>query len=140
LRPLGVDFANGLRLESAGTDLKTLPPGGLLGVYLQWDGSRAGLHGGEKVFIHLADAQDRPVAQVDVPYQPGEPGRVSSYALPLPAHLLAGSYRVLAGLYDPNAAGAPRILTTGGADHIVIGELPVVRRTEEAWRATPFRQ
>ena len=53
---------------------------------------------------------------------------MAAYGLRLPAELTPGPYRLIGGLYDPGAPGAPRILTAAGADHV---ELAIVTVTTE---------
>ena len=61
------------------------------------------------IFVHLADAEERPLAQFDGypfsgrrPTSSWQPGQVyvDTYSLPLPDDLAAGRYRLLLGVYD----------------------------------------
>lgn len=65
------------------------------------------------VFVHLLDAAGNVVAQGDAPPQAGrypthwwDPGEVvaDGHAIPLPADLSSGDYRVRVGLYKPSTS------------------------------------
>ncbi|MCD6290772.1 MAG: hypothetical protein J7M34_09750, partial [Anaerolineae bacterium] len=121
MHPLDVIFANGLTLRAAAVEPQTLVPGGVLVVHLRWEGQGDVLAGTEKLFIHLVPAEGplTPIAQVDPLLHAADVEKpVVSYAILLPETLPPGTYRVLAGIYDPGQPGAPRIPTLDGADHV----------------------
>jgi uncharacterized membrane protein len=123
LQKIAAVFKNGVALDGA----KIVPDvrGQLLEVHLQWGGSTAGLTGDEKLFIHVSGLQtpDQVATQLDVPFTAGDLSQpVRTYAAPLPHSLPAGQYRVTVGLYHGNRPDLPRVLTTGGADQIELGQ------------------
>jgi hypothetical protein len=64
------------------------------------------------------------VAQTDLPFGGAEMrAPATSYAILVPWQLPAGEYRLIMALYDPAQPGAPRLLTTAGADHVELGTL-----------------
>ncbi|MBI3977511.1 MAG: glycosyltransferase family 39 protein [Chloroflexi bacterium] len=81
-------------------------------------------------FVHLLNAEGRLVAQHD-----GMPGNgaaltstwlagelvVDPHLVPVPDALPAGTYRLVAGLYDGSTGR--RVLLAGGGDHLVLSEL-----------------
>jgi len=126
MHPLDVTFANGLTLQAAAVEPQTLTPGGLLVVHLGWEGRGNALAGTEKLFIHLVPAEGPliPIAQIDPPLRAADVGKPAvSYAIFLPETLPRGTYRVLAGIYDPGQSGAPRVLTAEGADHVELASI-----------------
>ena len=98
-----------LTLTAASVDATTLRPGDVLRLLLVWTPQQQ-LPLDYKLFVHVAGADGRPLAQWD-----GYPGlntaRTSTWPvgeafrdhvlLPLPADLPTGDYTLLAGLYDP---------------------------------------
>lgn len=120
--PLDLPFANGLRLTGAAFAAPPVLPGDALLVYLRWQGEGSELTGSEKLTLQVLDENGRVAAQMDQPFGAADlaaPFQV--YSVPLPADLPPGSYRLLAALYDPGQAGAPRLLTRAGADHVELG-------------------
>ena len=122
LAPVGARFADGVMLAAAATEPMALSPGGVVAVHLRWEGRAEALAGSEKVFLHLVDGEGKLVAQDDQPLG-REMGAVRSYGIRLPAGLAPGRYRLLAGLYDPDRPGAPRLLTEQGQDSVLLAEL-----------------
>jgi hypothetical protein len=125
---VGIAFANGLTLEDATIQNERLEPGGLLAVSLLWRGDAARLTGSEKITVQLLDEGGALVAQTDARFPvealaEGKGGSPRAYAIQIPWKLPSGSYRVIVALYDPGQAGAPRVLTSEGADHITLGAL-----------------
>jgi 4-amino-4-deoxy-L-arabinose transferase-like glycosyltransferase len=130
LTPINAAFANGITLRGMVTTPDTLPPGGLLAVYLDWaaeaeqDGAQDSALSGLKVFVQLLDRAGQLVAQDDRPLVLSAPRAAGSglavYGLMLPEELDHGPYRLITGLYDPTQSNAPRVLTADGADHIVV--------------------
>jgi hypothetical protein len=124
----GVAFANGLTLDDATIQNERLEPGGLLAVSLLWRGDAARLTGSEKITVQLLDEAGALVAQTDAPFPAealaeGARGSPRAYAVQVPWTLPPGGYRVIVALYDPDREGAPRILTSEGADHVTLGAL-----------------
>ncbi len=125
LTPINVTFRNGVTLVGAAWQPSTLTSGGLLTVHVQWQGATQKLTGSAKVFLQLLTADGQLVAQDDRPLD--LTAALATYGILLPADLSAGNYRLIAGLYDPELAGMPRILTLDGADFVEVGELLLAR-------------
>ncbi len=82
-----------------------------------------------KVFVQLIDEGGRLVAQHDrllapAPAAGDADSRTESYGILVPHDLPAGVYDVIGGLYRPDA-GAERVLTVDGADHVSLGAVTV---------------
>lgn len=131
-RRVDANFGGALRL--AGADWPPAPaPGADLPVTLIWqtiDPPERDLTG----FVQLLAADGRLVAQASDrppatrPTSAWLPGEVvsSTYALTLPADLAPGTYRVIAGLYDAQAPGMPRLrLVPDGDDHALLGSIEI---------------
>ena len=118
-------WQNGLRLTASAIEPATLTPGNALAVWLQWDARGAELTGTEKVFVQLLGPAQTVAAQDDQLLEGGTPDSPQLHGLALPAELPPGSYRLIAGLYDPAIDGAPRVMTTTDQDHIVLREWTV---------------
>jgi len=117
-------FANGVQLTGAAIEPAVIVPGGLVVVYLQWEAEAVNLRGSEKVFLHLLDGAGQIVGQVDVPFPAvGSMEQPTAYGILLPSELPGGPYRAIAGLYDPDLPGTPRILTKTGAEFVGLGVL-----------------
>lgn len=130
LAPLRARFQNGMTLEAAAIrpseEPGTAVAGGIVVVHLRWGGSPEALTGGEKLFLHLLDTNGSLVAQSDPFLNPAElTAPVTSYVIFLPDTLAPGSYRLIAGLYDPDRPGAPRLLTIDGRDAIELAVVPI---------------
>ena len=125
LQPLDTLFANDVTLADAAVTPETLIAGSVLTVHLNWLLDGAELTGSEKVFVQLLDPAGVLVGQQDTPLARSQQtsGQPAVYAIEAPQTLIAGEYRLIAGLYDPSVAGAPRILTTGGQDHVELMRL-----------------
>lgn len=128
LQPFPFTFANGLQLHGYAQQPATLSPGDWLIVQLEWRGAATSLRGTETVFVQLLDQSGQLVAQDDRPLHLTEPAAttptVATYAILLPADLPDVGHRLIAGVYDPAQPGAPRRLTSDGADHVVLVEFP----------------
>ncbi len=117
-RLFDVEFANGLTLGRAQVSPAVPPPGGQLVVHMEWTGDPTDLTGGEKVFLHLLDDTGALVAQWDPELRMEQSPFLKSAAMPIPADLPAGPLRLIAGLYDVNVEGSPRILSGTGEDSV----------------------
>lgn len=127
LSELAIAFTNGLTLTGFAIQPGVLTSSNVLAVQLGWQDHAGSLTGSEKVFVQLLNGAGQLVAQDDRPFtlpaaQPAMTN-LTTYGILLPASLPAGAYSLITGLYDPAQAGAPRILTTSGADHIVLTTL-----------------
>ena len=131
IQPLTVTFANGIQLVGiSGLESATLPPGGLLTPTLFWNiPLPADEIDGLKVTLQLLGPDGRLVAQHDQPLINARPGNdknfVKTYGILLPDQLSPGSYTLITALYTPSLPGAPRILTTDGADDVVLVDFVV---------------
>jgi hypothetical protein len=102
---LALDFGGVLELRGVTVGETAVSPGGLLDVVLYWQVMQRET-AVYTAFVHLVDANDDIVAQVDqwpggLPSDTRAEGEVifDRYALPLPPDLAAGSYRLVVGLY-----------------------------------------
>ncbi len=122
---LGITFLNGVALTGFAVAPTTAVPAGMVVVHLAWRGDGAALTGSETVFVQLLNEAGQLVAQDDrafsFPLSAIEHQTV--YGILLPQALPPGSYRLIAGLYDPALPGAPRLLTTTEADFIELTKL-----------------
>ncbi len=127
---LDADFGGQLTLRRAARSAETLAAGDLLGVRLDWDAS-AQPAADTSAFIQLLDADGRVAAQRDLPlqaegapssaWQPGQQAFTRA-AIALPAGLAPGSYRLIAGLYDPQSGVR---LPVEGGDFVELGAVRV---------------
>lgn len=121
LDPANVEFANGVRLTGMRVAPDRATPGDILPIYLQWQAAPDALTGNEKLSLQLLDASGKLATQLDQPFaaasQAGQPVR---YELQMPRLVQPGPYTLIAALYDPGKDGAPRLLTTDGADHVTL--------------------
>jgi hypothetical protein len=127
--PLEVGFGEPRKLTLLGYHRPDPPPapGQALPLTLYWR-AEAEMETAYTVFVQLLNNAGQVVAQVDQPPLGGAaptttwlPGEIltDTYALPLPADLPAGEYRLITGLYNP--ATGERLLTTLGPNFV---ELP----------------
>jgi hypothetical protein len=122
MQPLDVQFANGSNLAAAAMATSELAPGDVLPVSLRWHGAEAALSGDEKLTLQLLDQAGQVAAQLDQSFGVADlAGAPRLYGVPLPSDLAPGVYRLIVALYDPGRAGAPRLLTVTGADHVELG-------------------
>ena len=119
-RLFNVEFANGLTLERAQVSPDFPPSSGRLVVHTEWSGDPAALTGGEKLFLHLLDESGNLVAQWDPEFRMDSSQVLTSVAMPIPPNIPVGPLRLIAGLYDINAEGAPRILTESGQESLLL--------------------
>ncbi len=85
-------------------------------------------------FVQLLSGQNIPLAQLDTGPDdnystfrelPAREVLVENAGLLVPANTPAGEYRLIAGLYNPDAGGA-RLVTIGGPDFVELGAVRVV--------------
>ena len=110
-------FADWLHLTAADMQPAALIPGGLLAVHLDWlvDPPRPNVF--EKVTVQLLGPDGAIVAQSDQPLVSSillGQSAPQSYGILLPDMLPPGDYRLIAAVYDPAQAGAPRLPVAGG--------------------------
>jgi hypothetical protein len=121
LEPASIEFANGIRLTGMRVAPDRATPGDILPVYLQWQAAPGSLTGNEKLTLQLLDGSGKLATQLDQPFatasRAGQPVRIE---LQVPRLLQPGAYTLIAALYDPGKDGAPRLLTTDGADHVTL--------------------
>lgn len=129
-RPLDFSFGNELRLIGWKMP-ETITAGQQIMVNLYWQTQR---QPGQNytTFLHLLDAKDNIVAQIDLAPLAGtrpttiwKTGEVvaDDYPLTLPPKLAPGAYRLSVGLYL--APNGPRLTLPGGKTEAVIGSLEV---------------
>jgi hypothetical protein len=128
LSPLAVRYEGGLQLTGYNIAPNTLPPGGVIAVHLRWEVETEVVGEQESVSVQLLDAAGQLVAQSDRPLEMASvtTAQVGSYAILLPATLAAGEYQLVVVVYDPSREGAPRHLTSEGADGVTLGNVTVV--------------
>jgi len=125
-QPVGAQFGGGLRLVSATAPVGPLQPGAALALQLRWQPVGPLPHD-YAVFVQALSPEGRVVAQSDtwpeVPASQWAPSPlITRHGLILPASLPAGSYILVAGLYDASGARLP---LTGGGDAANLGTLTV---------------
>src|SRR5690606_33200406 len=130
-QPLDAAFADGLRLEGV-TLPATVEPGETLELALFWRADAVAALD-SSVFVQLLDAADKNVAQWDgSPYDAVSKLPASNWpagwrgehavALPVPADLPAGDYRVIAGMYDWQTGAR---LPVDDGDSVEIGRVEI---------------
>jgi hypothetical protein len=132
LRPPGeldapaVAYEGGLHLAGAQFMPGLLHAGGLIEVYLRWQGNEGSQ---EAVSVQLINSAGELVAQSDRPLEMASDitAGAASYAILLPRELAAGEYQLNVVIYDPTHEGAPRRLTMQGADSVLLGSVRVVK-------------
>jgi hypothetical protein len=124
---LGVVFENNVTLAGLALQPPRLTPGGYLVVQLAWQGETSQLTGTEKVFVQLLNGAGQLVAQDDraleVASLRASGTSQAIYAIRLPNDLAVGEHPLIVGLYDPGFIGAPRVLTSTGADFVTVARL-----------------
>lgn len=122
---MDVLFAAGWRLTGADVPVTQWVGGDVVPITLRWEGLAAALSGHEKLTLQLLDARGKLVAQTDQPFGAAElTAPLTRHRLTLPRFLDPGPYRLIVALYDPARPGAPRLLTTAGADHVELASRP----------------
>ena len=125
LPAVDVSFAAGWRLTGADVPVTQWVGGDIVPITLRWEGVATALSGHEKLTLQLLDARGKLVAQTDQPFGAAElAAPLTRHRLALPRFLDPGSYRLIVAIYDPAQPGAPRLLTTAGADHVELASLP----------------
>ncbi len=126
---LNAEFENGVILRGvANLDGAPLSRPGLLTPSIFW-AIPDGIENLDnlKVTVQLLDGDGQLVAQQDLPLTAARAldggAHLRTYGLALPAELAPSVYRLIAGLYDGAAEGAPRVLTTAGADAVELAVL-----------------
>lgn len=122
---IGADFDGVLRLLGVNLPPQPARPGRPWRVTLAWQAltSPAADLGS---FVQLLDANGRLRSQANRPpgdrptraWLPGEVA-VTTYDLDLPADLPPGDYRLIAGLYDPDRSGLPRLRVQSSGQDVV---------------------
>lgn len=129
---VGADFAG--RATLLGYEASAGHPGAELHLTLYWRAD-APMATDYTVFVHVLDAAGSIVAQADAPPQAGrypthwwDRGEVlaDQHAVPLPADLRPGEYRVRLGLYDPTT-GERLPLAGMPGDAIELGPISITR-------------
>jgi hypothetical protein len=129
---LDVRFGDAIRLEGYSLAGDTLAPGDILQLALFWQ-TQAPISTRYKVFVHVLDASDRIMAQIDrepggelVPTTIWQPGQtiVDRYGVLIPPEAAPGRYRIAVGLYGFDGV---RLEVWGGKDRAMLGEIVVAR-------------
>jgi hypothetical protein len=132
-QPANVTFGDALALRSYWQREHGIA-GDWFYVVLNWAPRRA-LDKDYKVFVHVLDQNGRKVFQNDkLPLNallpmtrwPADQTLRDAHAMVIPADLPTGTYRVVAGVYDP--ATNQRLLTQANEDHAELGTVEVTRR------------
>ena len=115
-----------IRLVGYSLAQRQLAAGDILPVTLFWQADRTPSRR-YKLFVHLLDAGDQIVGQIDAEIPPGQPGEQVASNLGVPVHPATppGEYRVEVGLYDPETG--ERLLAPDGASQVWLEPLAVER-------------
>lgn len=128
-------FAGGIQLRSAALEQATVARGGQLALTLVWSTDQP-IAENYAVFVHVAGADGRPVAQADgEPVDGGAPTSVwkigelvnDRRVMTIPSDAASGRYRLLVGLYL-NRTGARLPVVGGGGrerDFVEVGTVTV---------------
>jgi mannosyltransferase len=130
---LDVRFGDTIQLKGYSQAGDTLAPGDMLQLALFWQ-ANASLTTRYKVFVHVLDASDRIVAQIDrepggelVPTTIWQPGQtiIDRYGVLIPPEAAPGRYRIAVGLYGFDNV---RLNVRGASgDQVLLGEIVVAR-------------
>ena len=144
--PIGIrrpqDFADGLRLLGHTLDDRPVAPGEARPVNLFWQAA-AQPKSEYVAFVQLLDGAGQLASLWEAPpggawatnaWPPGTLIRTQASIRPR-ADLPDGRYRLIAGLF--RASDKARLRTTGGADHILLGEVTVRGRPHDRTRPQP---
>ena len=128
---LGVEFGGEIALDSYALGAAAVDPGDVLPAQLVWTALDKP-SGRYKVFLQLLNSDGALVAQRDsepaagssitTAWQPGD-SIVDNHGLLIPADLVAGEYRLIAGLYDINDPMTR--LPVGDSSYVELGEIEV---------------
>jgi hypothetical protein len=124
---INLAYTDGLELASALITPTIQFPGGVVEIYLRWQGDSNESGKQEAVSLQLLNNGGQLVAQNDSPLTMASRATAptAGYAILLPSTLAAGEYAVNVVVYDPGEAGAPRRLTAAGADSVTLGKITV---------------
>ncbi len=131
-RPIKITLGGEIQLVEINL-LNTASPGQALPVEFVWQ-PPVRPSADYNLFLQLLNSEGAPVAQHDSPpnggYSPTsgwQAGQqiVSRHALPLPAGLLPGNYRLIAGLYNP--VTGYRLTIDTGADFVELGNVEIIK-------------
>ena len=127
LKDANVDYADGLQLTGSLVEPKSAVAGGAVAIHLRWQQDKAAASAQPAVSVQLLDVTGALVAQSDRTLEMASDttALVSSYAILVPLTLPSGDYQVVVVVYDPSLPGAPRRLTTDGADIVTLGSISV---------------
>ena len=134
VKPVDLAFGDSIRLRAYALSETRLAAGDLLQVRLDWHAIDQPSQR-YKVFLQLLNAQGELVAQRDSEPAGGsaltsgwQPGEIISdrHGLLIPADLPAGEYRLIAGLYDMQDAGAR--LPVGDGSYVELGVVTLADR------------
>ena len=130
---LDVRFGDAIQLKGYSLAGDTLASGDMLQLALFWQ-ANAPLTTRYKVFVHVLDASDRIVAQIDrepggelVPTTIWQPGQIiiDRYGVLIPPEAAPGRYRIAVGLYGFDNV---RLNVRGASgDQVLLGEIVVAR-------------
>lgn len=122
-----VAYEDGLELAGSQVEQTNGVAGGAVAVHLRWQQDETAAAAPPTVSVQVLDASGALVAQSDRALEMASDttALVSSYAILLPLTLPSGGYQVVVVVYDPSLPGAPRRLTTDGADTIRLGSISV---------------
>jgi hypothetical protein len=133
-QPLEATFANGINLRGVELARQQVQPGGQLRVSFRWHPDQPQPPQPWLLFVQVLDAQDRQIANWTgaaggdwYPTPAWQPGQRIWQDVPLDIaqDAPAGTYRVIAGLFDP--ASGERLRLQDGADMLVVGEVVVAQ-------------
>jgi mannosyltransferase len=131
---LDVRFGDSIRLKGYSLWGDAVAPGDILQLALFWQ-TDAAVAARYKVFVHVLDAGENILAQVDrepggglVPTTIWQPGQtvVDRYGLAIPSNVSPGRYRIAIGLYSFDGARL-NVRGTSGEDRLILGEVVVER-------------
>ncbi|HLY64507.1 MAG TPA: hypothetical protein VKU60_03140, partial [Chloroflexota bacterium] len=134
---VGRDFGGLTRLTSYQMDSQP-HPGGTLNVELQWQALQP-FDANYTVFVHLLDGTNRVVAQQDaqpldgqLPTIAWQSGQIvnDQHAIPLPAALPAGDYRVEVGLYLQSTGERLSLSDAPSQDSLILDPIQVMKSEE----------
>jgi len=130
---LDIRFGDSIQLQGYSLFANVANPGDIVQLALFWQ-AQMPIARRYKVFIHVLDASDHIVTQVDrepggglVPTTIWQPGQViiDRYGIAVPSDVQPGRYRILIGLYDFEGA---RLSVRGtGEDRVILSEVIVAR-------------